>query len=118
MDCYSKLGKKLFMQIIKYKAYSIFLRILRGYQLPFFLMGGLLSLTFFLAYFKFPDVCHRKNPQNHELRSSLPILPLLKSPKFVTTLMVLFCGSFSTGFLDPSLESHVESVKKSFLNIS
>ena len=71
-----------------------------GFQLPFFFMGGLLFIVFIAAFFLFPDY-HRSNriDRNYEPTQKLS---LVKIPEFLLTLLMLFIGSLSIGFIEPS----------------
>lgn len=70
-------------------------------------MGSCLFLVFMVGFFIFPNppVIQNRADRNHS--SSLPMLPLLKIPKFLITLQMLFVGSLSIGFIEPSIQPHL-----------
>ena len=75
-----------------------------GFPLPFFVMGGFHSILLLFGFCIFPDT-----PYNHDMnKSALPILPLLKIPRLILGLLVLFCGAITTDFLEPSIELHLK----------
>lgn len=78
--------------------------------MPFFFMGGSMFLLFIVSLFTFPDP-----PQiidEDEQTTSLPMLPLFKIPLFDLTLLMLFCGSLSINFVEPSIQLHLLPVRK------
>ena len=81
--------------------------------MPFFFMGGLLSIVFVIALFIFPDP--RSGSRGPDSEVALPILPLLKIPQFGLTLMMLFMGALSVTFVEPSIQLHLAPVCKSLL---
>jgi MFS family permease len=76
---------------------------LGGFQLPFFSMGGLLFLEFIAAFFIFPEY---RSPYPKRINKNYQAKPqklsLLKIPEFLLTLHMLFIGSLSIGFIEPS----------------
>jgi hypothetical protein len=77
-----------------------------GFTLPFFVMGGLQFFMFIIAFFIFPDVESTSTNRTEPIR----VLPLLKIPRFLVTLLVAFVSSLSIGFLQPCLELHLAPV--------
>ena len=73
-----------------------------GFQLPFFAMGGALFLVFLVAFFLFPDYKSVAIKRNDEQYQTTRKLSLLKIPEFLLTLLMLFIGSLSIGFIEPS----------------
>lgn len=71
-----------------------------GFELPFFFMGGLLFLIFVVAFFIFPQPPVIVSRLDRNFETTLPLLPLLKIPKFLMTLQILFVGSLSIGFIE------------------
>ena len=69
-------------------------------------LTGLL-LIFTLLLFPDPDPISQSNPS----KTVLPMLPLLKIPKFILTLFMLFCGSLSINFIEPSIQIHLLPVR-------
>ena len=78
-----------------------------GFTLPFFVMGGLQFFIFIIAFFTFPDI----ESTNTNRTESTRMLPLLKIPRFLVTILVAFVSSLSIGFLQPSLELHLAPVR-------
>ena len=74
-----------------------------GFQLPFFVMGGALFLVFLVAFFLFPDLKSVAIKRNDEQYQTTRKLSLLKIPEFLLTLLMLFIGSLSIGFIEPSI---------------
>jgi predicted MFS family arabinose efflux permease len=79
-----------------------------GFRLPFFFMGGLLFCVFLTAFFIFPDIKPPKKRANNA--STLSIMPLLKTPRYLLTMQMLFIGSLSIGFIEPSIQVHLAPV--------
>lgn len=88
-----------------------FLYQIGGFELPFFFMGGLLFLIFVLALIIFPKPPTIPSRLDTNFETSLPLLPLLKIPKFLMTLQMLFVGSLSIGFIEPSIQPHLSPLK-------
>lgn len=78
-----------------------------GFRFPFFFMGGLLFIIFVIAYFLFPEIDVPVNRSVQNNRQTLPLFPLLKTPRFILTAQMLFCGSLSIGFIEPSIQIHL-----------
>lgn len=74
-------------------------------------MGGCLFLVFMVGFFIFPNPPVIPNRTDRDYSSTLPMLPLLKIPKFLMTLQMLFVGSLSIGFIEPSIQPHLSPVK-------
>jgi len=74
-------------------------------------MGGMLFLVFSVAFFIFPEPPVIASRQDRNDTASLPMLPLLKIPKFLMTLQMLFVGSLSIGFIEPSIQPHLDPLK-------
>jgi hypothetical protein len=70
-------------------------------------MGGFLFLVFLFAlcFFPSPEI---DNPDDE--MTSLPLLPLLRTPRILFTLLQLFVASLSIGFIQPSIEIHLKPV--------
>ena len=79
-----------------------------GFRLPFFFMGGLLFCVFLIAFLIFPDIKPQKIRTNNS--STLSIMPLLKTPRYLLTMQMLFMGSLSIGFIEPSIQVHLAPV--------
>ena len=91
------------------------LLIIRGFQLPFFTMGASLFVLFIVSYIYFPNPSiDASNNIENNAEASLPMLPLLMIPQFLLTLMMLFCGSLSINFIEPSIQLHLQPVMKKF----
>lgn len=88
-----------------------FLYQMGGFELPFFFMGGLLFLIFMIALIIFPKPPVIPSRLDRDYAASLPMLPLLKIPKFLMTLQMLFVGSLSIGFIEPSIQPHLSPLK-------
>ena len=75
--------------------------------MPFFVMGGFLFLVFLFAlcFFPSPEI---DNPDDE--MTTLPLLPLLRTPRILFTLLQLFVASLSIGFIQPSIEIHLKPV--------
>ena len=75
--------------------------------MPFFVMGGIQFLLFILSWFIFPG-CESQTPRsNKSEEKAMPIIPLIKIPKFSLTLLVLFTGGVSINILEPSIQLHL-----------
>lgn len=88
-----------------------FLYQIGGFELPFFFMGGLLFLVFMISLIIFPRPPIIASRLDRNFETSLPLLPLLKIPKFLMTLQMLFVGSLSIGFIEPSIQPHLSPLK-------
>ena len=84
---------------------------IRGFRLPFFVMGGLLFVVFLVALFLFPDPHTFDSRQRRKHSATLPLMPLLKIAHFDLTLMMLFCGALSVTFIEPAIQLHLEPVR-------
>ncbi len=67
-------------------------------------MGGLNFILLIVGLYIFPDTAYNQDMN----KSALPMFPLLKIPRFILALLVLFCGAVSTDFLEPSMELHLK----------
>jgi predicted MFS family arabinose efflux permease len=86
-----------------------------GWQSPFFLMGGLLFLVFLVALFIFPKpILNETNKQDKNYtKVSLKIFPLLKIARFNVNLLMIFSGTLSYTFIEPSIQLHLLPVNYS-----
>jgi len=86
-----------------------FLYQIGGFPLPFFFMGGVQFLLFIIAFFCFPNpkagACAIKKDAKEA--DTLPMMPLLKTPLFSMTLLMLFCGCVSINFVEPNIQLHL-----------
>jgi hypothetical protein len=80
-------------------------------------MGGLLFFVFVLAFFIFPNPPVIPSRLDKNYSSSLPMLPLLKIPKFIMTLIMLFVGSLSIGFIEVITSFYLNKEIKITFNI-
>jgi len=80
-----------------------------GFPLPFFTMGGALFLVFIFAFFLFPDYKSFTTKVDKRYKTTRK-LSLLKIPEFLLTLLMLFIGSLSIGFIEPSIQPHLSSL--------
>lgn len=84
-----------------------------GFQLPFLVMGGIEFLVFVIAFFTFPDAHSIPPDTDLPVVRTLPMMNLLKMPKFLVTLFMLLIGSISIGFIEPSIELHLDPLNLS-----
>lgn len=75
---------------------------LGGFGLPFWVMGSLLMVSAFLTWLLLPSRPDVHRPD----RGSM--IRLLGSPLVVVTMVTIVSGSFSLGFLDPTLADHLD----------
>lgn len=72
-------------------------------------MGGVQFLLFIVAFFFFPNpkasACAAK--KDNKEADTLPMMPLLKTPLFSMTLLMLFCGCVSINFVEPNIQLHL-----------
>lgn len=120
---FTQLGKFLLLFLFGVLFYSFIDNIslstrshFRGFPLPFFVMGGSLFLVFIISFFIFPYVETRQSVETENRRSGR-LMPLLRTPKFITTLFMLLLGSLSIGFLEPSIQLHLKPVTKKKFHI-
>ena len=79
-------------------------------------MGSIQFVLFIIAFYAFPSV-HSVPPESDApVSRTLPMMRLLKIPKFVFTLLMLLIGSISFGFLEPSIQLHLKPVGFNFMN--
>jgi len=78
--------------------------------MPFFVMGTIEFILFIIAFFAFPSIHSNPSDSNIPVSRNLPMMNLLKIPKFVCTLLMLLIGTISNGFLEPSTQLHLEPV--------
>ncbi|RNA42714.1 MFS-type transporter SLC18B1 [Brachionus plicatilis] len=90
-----------------------FLYQLGGFRLPFFVMGGFLFLLFIVALLFFPDVRDCTQP-----RENLSMIPFLKIPRLIITLLLVFMCALSIGFVQPSIELHLLPLNLSPIQIA
>lgn len=76
--------------------------------MPYLIVGGLMLLLFIVSIFLFPD--SKRSTIRTDEPSSLPILPLLKIPSFIFTLMTMFVSCLGINFLEPNLQIHLMPV--------
>ena len=69
-------------------------------------------LLFLVSYFIFPECENTVLPsgQNEE-PAAFEMLPLLKIPKFLLTLMIMFIACLGINFLEPTLQIHLLPVR-------
>ncbi|XP_055955226.1 MFS-type transporter SLC18B1 isoform X1 [Patella vulgata] len=84
---------------------------LGGYGLPFWTMGAILITCGCVSFIFMPG----QDEGAKAFKGS--VLRLLTSPLVVVCCLTVFCGSFSLGFLDPTLANHLEVFNLSSLYI-
>ncbi|ESO83182.1 hypothetical protein LOTGIDRAFT_236779 [Lottia gigantea] len=84
---------------------------LGGYGLPFWVMGSVLILCGLVSFCLMPEEDETRPP----FKGSL--LSILRSPLVMVVCFTIFCGSFSLGFLDPTLASHLEKFNLSTFEV-
>lgn len=77
----------------------------RGFKLPFFTLGGIMTVLFVAAFFMFPDVPQISDEDGEDL--SVPLLPLFKIISIDVTLLMMFIGSFGIAFVEPAIQIHL-----------
>lgn len=77
----------------------------RGFKLPFFTLGGIMTVLFVIAFFIFPDVPQISDEDGENV--SVPLLPLLKIIRIDVTLLMIFIGSFGINFVEPAIQIHL-----------
>ncbi|XP_061173557.1 MFS-type transporter SLC18B1-like [Saccostrea echinata] len=77
---------------------------LGGFGLPFFVVGSIAVLNGVLGYFLLGHIDDSPRPKTKS------ILHLLKNPYTWVIALTISAGSFSLGFLDPTLALHVEKL--------
>jgi hypothetical protein len=82
--------------------------------MPFFVMGTIQFILFIIAFYAFPSIHSIPPDSNTPVSRTLPMMNLLKIPKFVCTLLMLLIGTISNGFLEPSTQLHLEPVCLNF----
>jgi hypothetical protein len=65
--------------------------------MPFFVMGTIQFILFIIAFYAFPSIHSIPPDSNIPVSRTLPMMNLLKIPKFVFTLLMLLIGSISIG---------------------
>lgn len=71
-------------------------------------MGGVQFLLFIVSWLLFPSCESQSSSSSKETeKKAMPIIPLLKIPKFFLTLLVLFTGGISINILEPSIQLHL-----------
>lgn len=88
-----------------------------GFQMPFFFIGGIQFILFIAAWIFFPKSKSSNQTSNVEETSAYSILPLLKIPRFLLTLLILFSGAISINFIEPSIELHLKPLNLSPLQL-
>jgi len=76
--------------------------------LPFFVIGGLQFILFLFAWAFFPSASIPTETKKKD--QAYPFLPLLKMPKFLLTMLMLFSGALSINFVEPSIQLHLMPV--------
>ncbi|XP_046578554.1 MFS-type transporter SLC18B1-like [Haliotis rubra] len=82
---------------------------LGGYGLPFWTLGGLCLMCAMSSFFFMPSNDEARQPYKGS------VFTLLTSMEVWVTCFSIFCGSFSLGFLDPTLASHLQEFNLSTL---
>ena len=77
--------------------------------MPYLILGGLMALLFLVSIFLFPD--SKRSAVRSDEPTSLPIMPLLKIPQFILTLMTMFVSCLGINFLEPTLQIHLMPVR-------
>ncbi|XP_041361318.1 MFS-type transporter SLC18B1-like [Gigantopelta aegis] len=80
---------------------------LGGYGLPFWVLGTVLLFCAAISYYLMPQQAEAVKTYEGS------ILTLLKSPLIFVTGFCIFAGSFSLGFMDPTLADHLSPFKLS-----
>jgi hypothetical protein len=85
----------------------------------FYLKGGLSFLTFIISFFAFPtdEVFKREKEKsllaqtsNNHNKKVLSINSLFREPRFILVAQILFVSSLSNGFIEPSIQIHLDPV--------
>ncbi|XP_055955029.1 MFS-type transporter SLC18B1-like [Patella vulgata] len=82
-----------------------------GYGLPFWTMGAILLTCGIVSFIFMPG----QDEGTRVFKGS--VLRLVKSPLAVISCLTVFCGSFSLGFLDPTLANHLKVFNLSTLYV-
>ncbi|XP_014661896.1 PREDICTED: MFS-type transporter SLC18B1-like isoform X2 [Priapulus caudatus] len=73
-----------------------------GFGLPFYVLGGFILVAFVCAYFILPE------QHDHSVPITKSYWTFLKAPSVAICMMIIAMGSMSMGFLQPTLEPHLE----------